>query len=166
MARVGQSSLQKALETKTTRQSDTSSKGLFENCFARGLDLSEFAKNESSAPIESAAAQRLRQKQVERIEKEQNHREEERLGRSVADRVEYLKQEKTNQDAVAALLIQQPPSGASARKLPGALGSFLEIMHKTDKNEQRLVRGKKQRLRAGASSCKAKKKSSRSKHQH
>jgi hypothetical protein len=75
------SSLQRALaEHQSSKPAFQTTKGQFENCFAAGLDLTEFGNSsESDFPKESAAAQLLRVKEKEKKLKDDEEVAERRL---------------------------------------------------------------------------------------
>ena len=89
-----------------------SAAGHFENCFASGLDLSEFQKNsdgtseDSSARKPSASALRLQQTEQERKVKLQQEQEEWKMGEKV-QRIIFTKRKQQKDDPASAQELQQ-----------------------------------------------------------
>ena len=83
------SSLQRALEAvKKTKPTYLTSKGQFEQCFAAGLDLTEFGSSSpSNVPQVSAAAELLSVKEKEKRIKDEEEIAEQRMQQVIKDRV-------------------------------------------------------------------------------
>jgi hypothetical protein len=118
-------SLQKAAaEAKNSKSSFQTSHGHFENCFASGLDLSEFGgastttnnNGEEHPRRESASAQLLRVKEEERRRNHEERDAEEKMQKVVQGRVTNIQEtikKKRDSNVVVNALVQMHGSDTS-----------------------------------------------------
>lgn len=128
----------------SSKPSFATSKGDFEACFGKGLDLSEFS-TAGEKPAKSAAQELLRVKSLEREQREQEEAKEQVLESAIKERVSSLLKAKQRKDSGNIVV------------------NALVKMHSHDTNEP-LYRSKKMGKRRNNSKSAAVKKSRRSKH--
>ncbi len=155
-------SLQKAAAaaSQSSRLSFLTSNGQLENCFASGLDLSEFdgaAAESGDEPLECAAAKLLLVKEEERRQREREENSDKRMQEVVRERVagmqEILKKNRESNVLVNALV-----------QMHGVDTRDPSVFRKNKKLAKKICNVKHHASFAPSSYRKAHKKSHRSKH--